>query len=66
MAEYEVTKRINAIVSVFVNADSLEEAEEKGKKKFNKGFFKSDFTYQDGSEALLGITNMDLWNHEIE
>lgn len=66
MAEFEITKRVNAVISVFVNADSKEEAEEKGEKKFRKGFFKSDFTYQDGSEALVGITNLDLWNHEIE
>lgn len=66
MAEFEITKRINAVVSVFVNAETKEEAVEKGEKKFAKGFFKSDFTYQDGSEAFVGVVNIDLWNHKIE
>lgn len=66
MAEFEITKRVNAVISVVVNAETREEALEKGEEKFKKGFFKSDFTYQDGSEALIGVVNMDLWNHEIE
>ncbi len=66
MAEFEITKRVNAIISVTVNAETKEEAEEKGNKILNKGIFKSNITYQDGSEALVGVTNLDLWNHEIE
>jgi hypothetical protein len=66
MAEYEVTRRINAVVSVTINASSPEEAKEKSEKEFKKGIFKSNITYVDGNEALIGIANLDLWNTDIE
>lgn len=66
MAEYEITQRINAIISVNINANSKEEAEEKGLKQLNKGIFKSNISYIDGSKVLVGVTNLDLWNTEIE
>lgn len=66
MSEFEVTKRINAIVSVTINASKRDEAEEKALKEFKKGIFKSNISYIDGDEALVGIQNLDLWNTEIE
>ncbi len=66
MAEFEVTKRINAIISVNVNASNRDEAEEKAKKEFDKGVFKSNINYIDGDEALVGVNNLDLWSTEIE
>lgn len=66
MVEYEVTKRINAIISVNVNASNREEAVEKAEKEFNKGYFKSNISYLDGQGAIVGVNNNDLWNTEIE
>ena len=45
MAEYEITQRINAIISVTVIAKSKEEAEEAGLKQLKKGVFKSNIDY---------------------
>jgi len=66
MAEFEITKRINAIVSVNINASNREEAKEKAEKEFKKGLFKSNITYVDGQEVFIGTTNLDLWNTKIE
>ncbi len=66
MTEFSVSKRINAIIEVSVNASNREEAIEKAEKEFNKGYFKSNISYVDGQEEIVSVTNMDLWNLDIE
>lgn len=66
MSEFQVVKRVNAIIGVNVNASTREEAEEKAEKELKKGIFKSNIEYLHGQEAFIGTTNMDLWNTEIE
>jgi len=66
MSEFEITKRVNAIISVNINASNRDEAEEKAEKEFKKGIFKSNINYIDGQEAFVGTTNLDLWSTEIE
>ena len=66
MTEFSVSKRINAIIEVSVNAFNREEAIEKAEKEFNKGYFKSNISYVDGQEEIVSVTNMDLWNLDIK
>ena len=66
MTEFSVSKRLNAIIEVNVNASSREEAVDKAEKEFNKGYFKSNISYVDGHEEIVSVTNMDLWDLEIQ
>ncbi len=66
MTEFSVSKRLNAVIEVTVNASNREEAIEKAEKEFKKGFFKSNISYIDGQSKIIGVTNNDLWNLDIE
>ena len=66
MREFSVSKRLNAIIEVTVDASNREEAIQKAEKEFNKGYFKSNISYVDGQEEIVSVTDMDLWNLDIE
>jgi len=67
MSEFQIKKRVKAIIGITINADTAEEAIEKAEKKlYKEGLFKEYIEYLDGNEELIGYDNLDLWNIETD
>jgi hypothetical protein len=66
MYNYEVTFIVKGIVSLNVNADTIQEAKEIGEKKFNKlRPFVSSLEYLSGGGECIAVTNSDKFSDEI-
>ena len=61
MNEYQIKYRVNAIVGVYIKAESFEKAKNKADKRMNK-LFDPGIEYLDGTEEFAGFDNMDYWN----